>query len=40
MSKLTTFVARGNVIESAHEAKCVVQDFNYKITRQMSGFFN
>ena len=31
MSKLTIFVTRGNVIESAHEAKCVVQDFNYKI---------
>ena len=30
MSKLTTFVARGNVIESTHEAKCIVKDFKYK----------
>ena len=30
MSKLTTFVTRGNVIESTHGAKCVVQNFNYK----------
>ena len=31
MSKLTTFVTRGNVIESIHGAKCVVQNFNHKI---------
>ena len=30
MSKLSTFVTRGNVIESIHEAKCLVQNFNYK----------
>ena len=31
MSKLTTFVTRGNIIESIHGAKSVVQNFNYKI---------
>ena len=31
MSKLTTFVTRGNIIESIHGVKCVVQNFNYKI---------
>ena len=31
MAKLTTFVTRGKVVESIHEAKCVVQNFNYKI---------
>ena len=31
MSKLTTFVTRGKIVESVHEAKCVVQNFNYKI---------
>ena len=30
MLKLRTFVTRGNVIESVHEAKCVVKNFNYK----------
>ena len=31
MSKLTTFVTRGNIIESIHDAKSVVQNFNYEI---------
>jgi L-asparaginase II len=31
MSKLTTFVTRGNITESIHDAKSVVQNFNYEI---------
>ena len=31
MSKLSTFVTRGNIVESIHDAKCVVQNFKHKI---------
>ena len=31
MEKLTTFITRGKIVESFHDAKCVVQNSKYKI---------
>ena len=30
MAKITTYVTRGKIIESVHESKCIVKDYNYK----------
>ncbi len=30
MTKITTYVTRGKIIESVHESKCIVKDYNYK----------
>ena len=30
MTKIYTYVTRGKIIESIHESKCIVKDYNYK----------
>ena len=30
MTKITTYVTRGQIVESFHESKCVVKNYNYK----------
>jgi len=30
MAKITTFVTRGKIIESTHESKCIIKDYNSK----------
>ena len=30
MSKIFTYINRGNIIESTHESKCIIKDYNYK----------
>jgi len=30
MSKIITYINRGNIIESTHESKCIIKDYNYK----------
>ena len=30
MAKIKTFVTRGKIIESTHESKCIIKDYNYK----------
>ena len=30
MVKIETFITRGEIVESAHESKCIVKDYNYK----------
>ena len=30
MAKINTYITRGNILESIHEAKCIIKDYNYK----------
>ena len=30
MVKINTYVTRGKIVESVHEAKCVIKDYNFK----------
>ena len=30
MEKITTYVTRGQIVESVHESKCIIKDYNYK----------
>ena len=30
MSKINTYVTRGKVLESTHQSKCIIKDYNFK----------
>ena len=30
MTNITTYVTRGQIVESIHRSKCIIKDYNYK----------